>query len=87
MMQLCFLLTPLSCPHSDDIKADDLIGLLKPQGQPIRYFEVERSPGGMMISANKCGVMTRNDAVYELTWIYCHHKGTSGYAHFGAVLW
>jgi len=30
--------------------------------------------------------MIKNDAVYELTWVYCHHKGTSGYTHFRAVL-
>ena len=33
-----FLVDTTELRHPDDIKADDLIGLLKPRGQPIRYF-------------------------------------------------
>jgi len=45
-----FLVDTTELWHPDYIKAD-LIGLLKPPGQPIRYFEVERSPDGLVISA------------------------------------
>ena len=71
-----FIVDTSKLRHADDLKADDM-GSWIHKGKPIRYYEVQRSPSGVVYGATHCAEAADNSAVYRLTKIYYHHKGTS----------
>ena len=70
-----FVVDTTKLRHPHDLKVDAL-GSWIHKGKPIRYFQVERSPSGIVYSTDPCTEGTKSPTVYKLTRIYYHHRDT-----------